>query len=116
MLFGNGLLGVVDGLCGGLLTEGFQISRLVCDICYVYVYEPEADLFQLDLNVVGDSDKELVAVGVYLLDVHCGDYQTELTEDYILCELLYLDELEAQQALGGVLHDPRLCGDADGEP
>ena len=59
--------------------------------------------------------QELIPVGVDLLDVHSGDDQAELAEDDVLGQLLDLLELQAQQALGGVLHDPRLGGDAHGE-
>ncbi len=50
------------------------------------------------------------------LDVHSGDDQAELAEDDVHGQLLDLLELQAQQALGGVLHHAGLGGHAHGEP
>ena len=115
VLLGHVLLCVVDGLGGGLLAQGVNVAGLVGDVGDVDVDEAQADLLELALHVAGDGLQELVAVGIDLLDVHGGDDQAELAEDDVLGQLLDLLELQAQQALGGVLHDPRLGGDAHGE-
>ena len=108
-------LGVVDGLGGGLLAQRVDVAALVRDIGDIHVDEPQADLLELALHVAGDGLQELVPVGVDLLDVHGGDDQTQLAEDNILGQLLDLLEAQAQQALGGVLHNPGLSGDAYGK-
>ena len=106
---------VVYRLCGSLFTERGNIPALVVDIGHVDVYQAQTDLFELCLNVARNRIKELVAVGVDLLDVHRGDDKTKLTEDYILGKLLYLGKLETEKALGCVLHHADLGRNTDGE-
>ncbi len=111
VLFGNALFRVVDSLCSGFFTESVDVTGLVVDIGNVYVDKPQTYLFQFYLNIVGNRHKELVTVGIYFLDLHGGDNKTELSEDDILCKLLYLHHLEAQQTLSCILHDTRFSRD-----
>ncbi len=106
VLLGHVLLCVVDGLGGGLLAQGVNVAGLVGDVGDVDVDEAQADLLELALHVAGDGLQELIPVGVDLLDVHSGDDQAELAEDDVLGQLLDFLELQAEQALGGILHDP----------
>ncbi len=40
VLFGNALLGIIDGLCGGFLTQCLNIARFVVDVGNVNVNKP----------------------------------------------------------------------------
>ncbi len=108
VLFGNTFFSVVNSLCGSFLTKRVDIARLVVNIGNVYVDKPQTYLFQLNFNVVGHCHKELVTVGIDLFNLHGSNYQTQLTEDDILCKFLYLHHLKSKQTLGCVLHDTRL--------
>ena len=110
LLLGHAFLSVIDRLGGGFLTQSRDITRLVADIGYVDVDQAQTDLFQLGFHVAADGGKELVAVGVDLLNVHGSDDQTKLTEDDILGQLLNFGKLQTQEALGGVLHNAGLGG------
>ena len=115
VLLGHALLGVVDGLGGGFLTEGLDVAGLVADIGDVDVDEFQTDLAELGLDVLADGGEELVAVGVDLLDIHGSDDQTELSEEDIGGDVLDVGGMQSEQTLSSIGHDFRLGGDTDSE-
>ena len=54
VLFGDTLLGLVDGLGGSFLTERLDVARLVADVGHVDVDQLETDLPQLGFDVGAD--------------------------------------------------------------
>ncbi len=115
VFFSHALFGVVDGLGGGFFAQGVNVAALVRDVGDVHVDEPQADFLQLALHIAGNGLQKFIPVGVDFLNVHGGDDQTQLAENNVFGQLLDFLELQAQQALGGVLHNARLCGDAHSE-
>lgn len=116
VLLGHALLGVVDGLGGGFLTESLDVAGLVTDVGHVHVDELEADLSELSLHVLADGDEEFVTVRVDLLDVHRGDHQTKLSEKDVGRDVLDVVDGESEKPLGCVSHTVRLGGDTNREP
>ena len=111
----HALLGIVDGLGGGFLTQGLDVAGFVTDIGYVHVNEAKANLAKFRFYVGGHVGEEFIAVCVDFLDVHGGNHQTELTEEDIRCDVLDAVYAQAQQALGGVGHAFRFGGDTHGK-
>ena len=115
VLFGDALLGLVDGLGGGFLTERLDVARLVADVGHVDVDQLQTDLSQLSLDVGADVGQELIAVRVDLLDVHRGDDEAQLTEEDVGGNVLNVVRVLAEQAFGCVGHALRFGGNTDGE-
>ena len=114
-LLGNGFLRIVDGLCGSFAAKRGDVARLIADIGYVYVDEAKADFLELGFHVAGNRFKELVAVGVDLLNIHCSHNETQLAENDVLGKLLDGSKAQAKKPFRRVLHDALLGRDANRE-
>ena len=51
VLFCHALLGIIDGLGSRLLTECFNISGFIINICNIYIDQFQTNLFQFSLHI-----------------------------------------------------------------
>ena len=115
LLFGHAHLGFVDGLGCSFLSQCFDVSALVLDVGHVHVDEAQANLFQFHLDIGADGLEELVAVRVQFFNAHRGDDQTQLTEEDVARQFLYLLSRLAEQSFGSSQHAVGLGADTHGE-
>ena len=105
---------MVDRFGGSTASEGDDIARLIFDIADVDVNEIKADFFKLAGNGFVHFGEEGLAVLVDLLDLHCGNNGTHLTENDVLRLVFNLRAGESKQTNGRVLHDALGVGNCGG--
>ena len=108
-------LSLVDSLSGSLTTKSLDISRLVLDIGNIDVDESQTNLLQFHLYIGRDTLKELIAVGIQLLDAHCSNNKTKLTKEDITSQFLNLTSIKTKQTLSSGSHAIRLGRNTNGK-
>ena len=103
-LLSNTNFSFVDCLCSSLLTESLDVAAFILDIGHVHIDQAQTDLLQFYLDVSRDSLKELVAIGVQLLDTHRGNNQTKLAEKDVSSQFLNLLRRLSKQAFCSSQH------------
>ena len=106
---------LVDRFRSGALSDGVNVSALVCDVGDIDVQELKTELVELFRDVLFNVAEEGFAVGVDLFDRHGGDHQTELTEDNVFCEIRNLLLRNSEQTVCRVAHQGVVCAHADRE-
>ncbi len=94
----------VNGFCSSFFTQGLDITRLVSNICNVYVYQSQTDFFQFTIHVFRNIIQKLIAVGVNFFNRHGGNYQTQLTEKNIFGQILNIFRIQSQQTFSSCVH------------